>query len=104
MAWLSLLIAGLFEVVWATTMKQSQGFTRLVPSLVTLGAMTASIGFLSFSMRSLPLGTAYAAWTGIGAVGAFAVGCVFLGESLNAPRIIAVLLIVSGLAMMKLGG
>jgi quaternary ammonium compound-resistance protein SugE len=103
MAWIFLLIAGLFEVVWAYTMKQSQGFTRLVPSLVTLGAMLASVGFLSVSMRSLPLGTAYTVWTGIGAVGAFVIGCLFLGESLNLFRVIAAVLIVSGLAMMKLG-
>ncbi len=104
MGWIFLLIAGLFEVVWAYAMKQSQGFTRLAPSLVTITAMIVSVGFLSLSMRSLPLGTAYAVWTGIGAIGAFAAGYFFLGESVNAFRIIAVLLIVSGLAMMKLGG
>jgi quaternary ammonium compound-resistance protein SugE len=100
-AWLILVIAGLFEVVWAFTMKQSEGFTRLWPSVVTLAAMLVSFGLLSWSMRSLPLGTAYAVWTGIGAVGAFVVGIVFLGETANALRLFAALLIVGGLLLMK---
>jgi quaternary ammonium compound-resistance protein SugE len=101
-AWLILVIAGLFEVVWAFSMKQSEGFTRLWPSIVTLAAAWASFVLLSWSMRSLPLGTAYMAWTGIGAVGAFAVGIIFLGETTSASRLIAALLIVSGLLLMKL--
>jgi quaternary ammonium compound-resistance protein SugE len=101
-AWLVLVIAGLFEVVWAFTMKQSGGFTRLWPSIVTLAAMVVSFGLLAWSMRSLPLGTAYTVWTGIGAVGAFVVGVVFLGETANALRVFAALLIVSGLVLMKL--
>jgi quaternary ammonium compound-resistance protein SugE len=101
-AWLVLVIAGLFEVVWAFTMKQSGGFTRLWPSVVTLAAMVVSFGLLAWSMRSLPLGTAYTVWTGIGAVGAFVVGVVFLGETANALRVFAALLIVSGLVLMKL--
>ena len=102
MAWLLLIIAGLFEVVWAFTMKQSEGFTRLWPTVVTLVAMLVSFGLLSWAMRSLPLGTAYTIWTGIGAVGAFVVGIVFLGETASAPRVTAALLIVSGLVLMKL--
>ncbi len=102
MAWLILFIAGLFEVVWAFSMKQSDGFTRLWPTVVTLAAMLVSFGLLSWSMRSLPLGTAYTVWTGIGAVGAFVVGAVFLGETANASRLIAALLIVGGLLLMKL--
>ena len=102
MAWLVLVVAGLFEVVWAFTMKQSGGFTRLWPSVVTLAAMAVSFGLLAWSMRSLPLGTAYTVWTGIGAVGAFVVGVVFLGETANALRLFAALLIVSGLVLMKL--
>ncbi len=102
MAWLILIIAGLFEVVWAFSMKQSEGFTRLWPSVVTFAAMLVSFGLLAWSMRSLPLGTAYTVWTGIGAVGAFIVGILFLGEAANAPRLIAALLIVSGLLLMKL--
>ncbi|MCK9542232.1 MAG: SMR family transporter [Novosphingobium sp.] len=104
MAWIVLFTAGLFEVVWATAMKQSQGFTRLWPSLLTLGAMLVSFGLLAWSMRSLPLGTAYTVWTGIGALGAFVAGIVLFGESLSALRIAAALLIVSGLALMKLSG
>ncbi|WP_191058563.1 quaternary ammonium compound efflux SMR transporter SugE [Geminicoccus harenae] len=102
MAWLILVIAGLFEVVWAFTMKQSEGFTRLWPSVVTIAAMLVSFGLLSWSMRSLPLGTAYTVWTGIGAVGAFLAGIVFLGESVSAMRLLAALLIVGGLLLMKL--
>jgi quaternary ammonium compound-resistance protein SugE len=101
-AWLILVIAGLFEVVWAFSMKQSEGFTRLWPSVVTLAAALASFVLLSWSMRSLPLGTAYMAWTGIGALGAFVVGIIFLGETADASRLIAALLIVSGLLLMKL--
>ncbi|WP_159710729.1 quaternary ammonium compound efflux SMR transporter SugE [Geminicoccus flavidas] len=102
MAWFILVIAGLFEVVWAFTMKQSEGFTRLWPTVVTLVAMVVSFALLSWSMRSLPLGTAYTVWTGIGAVGAFLAGIVFLGESVSAMRLLAALLIVSGLLLMKL--
>lgn len=102
MAWFVLVIAGLFEVVWVFAMKQSAGFTRLWPSVVTLAAMLASFGLLAWSMRSLPLGTAYTVWTGIGAVGAFVVGIVFLGEAASAPRFIAASLIVGGLVLMKL--
>lgn len=83
-------------------MKQSHGFTRLVPSLITLGAMIASFGLLSLAMRSLPLGTAYMIWTGIGALGAFAVGVAFLGEAISPARLAAAALILSGLVMMKL--
>lgn len=101
MAWFYLLIAGALEVVWAFSMKQSQGFTRLVPSVVTLVAMTASFGLLAVAMRSLPLGAAYTIWTGIGAVGAFAVGVLFLGEQLGAMRVLAAVLIVAGLVLMK---
>ena len=102
MAWFLLIIAGLFEVVWAFTMKQSGGFTRLWPSVVTLAAMAVSFGLLAWAMRSLPLGTAYTVWTGIGAVGAFVAGVVFLGEAASAPRVFAALLIVGGLVLMKL--
>lgn len=102
MAWVYLGIAGLLEIVWAFSMKQSEGFTKLAPSLVTLVAMIASFALLSLSMKSLPLGTAYTIWTGIGAVGAFLVGVMLLGEQANAMRIGAAVLIVSGLVLMKL--
>lgn len=104
MAWIILVIAGLLEVVWAFAMKQSEGFTRLWPSLVTLAAMAVSFGLLSWSMRSLPLGTAYTVWTGIGAIGAFVVGIIVLGEAASPMRITAALLIVAGLVLMKLAG
>lgn len=102
MAWIYLFIAGLLEVVWAYFMKQSAGFTRLTPSVITLVTMGASFGLLSLSMRSLPLSVAYTTWTGIGAVGAFVVGVVVLGEALTPMRAIAVTLILAGLVMMKL--
>ena len=101
MPWVYLTIAGLFEIVWAFAMKQSDGFTRPVPTIITIAAMIASFALLSLSMKSLPLGTAYIIWTGIGAVGAFLVGIVLLGEPLSATRILAALLIVAGLALMK---
>ncbi|WP_037282644.1 QacE family quaternary ammonium compound efflux SMR transporter [Rubellimicrobium mesophilum] len=94
--------AGLLEVVWAFSMKQSAGFTRLGPSVVTLVAMIASFALLSVSMRALPLGTAYTIWTGIGAVGAFAIGVLVLGEPASAARLAAAALIVAGLLLMKL--
>lgn len=102
MAWVYLLTAGVLEVVWAFYMKQSEGFSKLGPSVITIVAMIASFALLSISMRSLPLGTAYTIWTGIGAVGAFVVGVVLLGEQLTLMRIGAALLIVSGLVLMKL--
>ena len=102
MAWLSLFIAGLLEIVWAFYMKESAGFTRLWPSIVTVVMMIASFVLLAYSMKFLPLGTAYAIWTGIGSVGAFVVGVVVLGESANAMRVLAAALIVGGIALMKL--
>jgi len=102
MAWIHLLCAGLLEIVWAVAMKQSHGFTRLTPSVITVVGMIASFWLLALAMRTLPLGTAYTIWTGIGAVGAFGVGIAVLGEPLSAMRIGAALLIVSGLVLMKL--
>ena len=101
MAWVLLLVAGLLEVVWAFTMKLSNGFTRPTASIITLLAMIASFVLLSISMRTLPLGTAYTVWTGIGAVGAFLVGIMVLGEPLNSTRLVAAVLIVSGIVLMK---
>jgi quaternary ammonium compound-resistance protein SugE len=101
MAWLVLFVAGLFEVVWAYSMKQSIGFTRLVPSIVTGVAMLISCTLLAWSMKTLPLGTAYTVWTGVGAVGAFIVGVVILKEPVGAGRLAAALLIISGLVLMR---
>lgn len=102
MAWLCLLVAGLLEVVWAVAMKQSDGFSRPIPSIVTVVGMILSFWLLSMAMKSLPLGTAYTIWTGIGAVGAFVLGIVAFGEQLTAGRVTAAVLIVSGLVLMKL--
>ncbi len=101
MAWVYLVLAGILEIVWAFAMKQSHGFTRTWPTVITLVAGIGSFALLSISMRSLPLGSAYAIWTGIGAVGAFVVGIVVLGEQATVMRIGAAVLIVSGLVMMK---
>jgi len=102
MAWIYLLIAGLLEVVWAFSLKASDGFTRLGWSIFTLVAMAASFWLLALAMRSLPLGTAYAIWTGIGALGAFIVGIVVLGEAASLMRIGSAALILAGLVGLKL--
>jgi quaternary ammonium compound-resistance protein SugE len=102
MAWFYLLLAGGLEIVWAFFLKQTDGFTRLGASLITLLALVGSLVFLSLSLRALPLGTAYAIWTGIGAIGTFALGIILLGEPASAMRLAAAGLIVSGLVLMKL--
>jgi quaternary ammonium compound-resistance protein SugE len=102
MAWVLLIFAGLLEVVWAYFMKQSQGFTRLAPGAICILTMIASFVMLSVSMKTLPLGTAYTVWTGIGAVGAFIVGAALLGEQVSAMRVTAAVLIIAGLVLMKL--
>ncbi|ACL57951.1 DMT family transporter [Methylobacterium nodulans] len=102
MAWVVLVLAGLFEIVWAFAMKQSDGFTRPWPTMIMAIAMLLSVGLLAWSMRSLPLGTAYTVWTGIGAVGAFVVGIAVLGETASLLRVLAAVFIVSGLVLMKL--
>jgi quaternary ammonium compound-resistance protein SugE len=102
MAWVLLFIAGLLEIVWASTMKLSDGFTRPLPAAITVLALIASFALLAVAMRELPLGTAYTIWTGIGAIGAFIVGIVFLGEAITPTRLLAAALIVSGIGLMKL--
>jgi quaternary ammonium compound-resistance protein SugE len=102
MAWTILALAGALEIVWAYYMKQSAGFTKLLPSAITLVTMIGSFALLAYSMRTLPLGTAYTIWTGIGAVGAFLVGISALDEQVTAARVVAAILIVSGLLLMKL--
>lgn len=102
MAWFVLVVAGVLEVVWAYSMKQSAGFTRLWPSIITLVGLTTSLLLLSWSMRTLPLGTAYTVWTGIGAIGAFVVGILWLNEPASALRVLAALLIIGGLLLMKI--
>lgn len=100
--WIILIIAGLFEVVWATAMKQSHGFTRPVASVVTVAAMLVSFGLLARAMRVLPLGTAYMVWTGIGAIGAFLVGAAVMNEPVTPARLLAAGLILAGLILIKL--
>lgn len=102
MEWLTLIIAGLFEVGWATAMKYSEGFSRLWPSILTLILMIISFGLLSYSMRELPLGTAYGVWTGIGAVGTVLVGIFFLNESRDWVRLICIALILTGIIGLRL--
>ena len=102
MAWAILILAGIFEIIWAYSMKMSEGFTRLTPSVVTIVFMILSVVLLSISMRTLPLGTAYTVWTGIGAMGSFILGIMVLNEPMTAMRMIAAVLIVSGLVLMKL--
>jgi quaternary ammonium compound-resistance protein SugE len=101
MAWFYLLVAGLLEVVWAFFMKKSDGFSKPLESIITIAAMIASFWLLSLAMRVLPLGTSYTIWTGIGAVGAFILGIIWLGESASPLRVAAALLIVAGLALMR---
>lgn len=102
MPWIYLAVAGVLEVVWAYFMKQSAGFTKPVESAVTIVAMIASFTLLALAMKALPLGTSYAIWTGIGAVGAFIVGIVWLGESANLMRIASAGLILAGIIGLKL--
>jgi quaternary ammonium compound-resistance protein SugE len=102
MHWILLFFAGLFEIGWAVGLRYSDGWTRLIPSLLTLAAMAVSFALLSLALRGLPLGTAYAVWTGIGAVGTAIVGMLFLGETLSLLRISSILLIVIGLLGLKL--
>ena len=101
MAWIYLIIAGMLEVVWAYAMKLSEGFSRPGPTVVTILAMIASFWLLAVAMRTIPLGTSYVIWTGIGAVGAFVVGIAVLGEPASALRVVAAVLITSGLVLMK---
>lgn len=102
MAWLLLLIAGLLEIGWAVGLKYTEGFTRLVPSALTLLCMTASIGMLGLALKTLPMGTAYAVWTGIGAVGTAILGIVLFGDPASAARIGCIGLIVAGIVGLKL--
>ena len=102
MAWVLLLIAGLLEVGWAVGLKYTEGFTRLVPSVLTLLSMTASVGMLALALKTLPMGTAYAVWTGIGAVGTAILGIVLFGDPAGFARIACIGLIVAGIVGLKL--
>lgn len=102
MSWLILFIAGLLEVVWAVGLKYTHGFSRLIPSAITIVAMVVSMALLSWAMKTLPVGTAYAVWTGIGAVGAAIAGIVLLGESASPMRVASLACIVIGIIGLKL--
>ena len=102
MAWFYLVLAGLLEIVWAVAMKQSQGFTRIWPTGIMIVGMIASFWLLALAMRTLPLGTSYTIWVGIGAVGAFIVGIVLFGEPVTPARLLAAGLIIAGIITMKL--
>lgn len=102
MAWIILVIAGLFEVAWAIGLKYTEGLTRLWPTVGMILAMIVSLWLLGIAMKSLPVGTAYAVWVGVGAVGTVLLGIVLLGEPANAPRLISVALIVAGIIGLKL--
>jgi quaternary ammonium compound-resistance protein SugE len=102
MAWVYLLLAGLFEIVWALGLKYTEGFTRLMPSLWTVASMAVSFLFISLALKSLPLGTAYAVWTGIGAAGTALLGIYMFGEPASVLRLACIGLIVSGILGLKL--
>jgi quaternary ammonium compound-resistance protein SugE len=102
MNWAILVVAGLFEVGWAIGLKYTVGFTRLWPSVWTVLAMIISLGLLGIAMKTLPVGTAYSVWVGVGAVGTVVLGIALLGESASLPRIISVALIVAGIVGLKL--
>lgn len=103
MAWIVLVIAGLFEVGWAIGLKYTEGFTRLWPTVGTVGAMAVSLYLLGIAMKTLPVGTAYSVWVGVGSVGTVILGVVLLGEPANNARIISVALIIAGIIGLKLG-
>ncbi len=102
MAWVYLVIAGVFEIVWAVGLKYTEGFTKLMPSVITIAAMAMSFLFLSQALKSLPVGTAYAVWTGIGAAGTALLGIALFGESREVLRILCLSLIVIGIIGLKL--
>jgi quaternary ammonium compound-resistance protein SugE len=101
-AWLVLVVAGLFEVAWAIGLKYTEGFTRFWPSAATVAAMVFSVVLLGWAMRSLPVGTAYAVWTGIGAVGTVALGIFLFGEPATVARLARVAMILAGIVGLKL--
>ena len=104
MPWLILFFAGLLEIAWAIGLKASHGFTRPLPSLFTVITLAASMVLLAWAMRSLPVGTAYAVWTGIGSVGTVLLGIAFFGESANPVRLLCIALIVAGILGLKFAG
>ncbi len=102
MTWMILILAGLLEVAWAVGLKYTVGFTRLIPSVLTVLAMVASVGLLGLALRNLPLGTAYAIWTGIGTVGTVIFGIVVLNEPASVARLVCIAMIVAGILGLKM--
>ena len=102
MAWLTLIVAGIFEIGWAIGLKYTDGFTRLWPSIWTIVSMIISLGLLGLAMKSLPVGTAYAVWVGVGAVGTVLLGIVLFGEPANTARLVSASLILAGIVGLKL--
>lgn len=102
MAWIYLFVAGILEIAWAIGLKYTEGFSRLWPSVITIGAMIASFGLLAQALKTIPVGTGYAVWTGIGAAGTAIIGMLFLGESREVLRIVCIVLIVAGVLGLKL--
>jgi len=102
MAWAILIVAGIFEVGWAIGLKYTEGFTRLIPSALTIASMAVSLGLLGLALKTLPLGTAYAVWTGIGTIGTALLGIALFGESASALRLASIGLIVAGIVGLKL--
>lgn len=102
MAWIVLVLAGLFEVGWAVGLKYTDGFTRLTPTFLTLVSMTLSVGLLGIALKTLPLGTGYAVWTGVGTIGTVLLGIYLFGESVDAMRLVCIAMIVAGIAGLKL--
>jgi len=102
MLWGALLVAGLFEIAWAVGLKYTEGFSRLWPSVGTLAAMAVSFGLLSYALKTLPVGTAYAIWTGIGAIGTAIVGIMLLGESASPARLLCIAMIGAGIVGLKM--
>ncbi|MGE0714164.1 MAG: quaternary ammonium compound efflux SMR transporter SugE [Alphaproteobacteria bacterium] len=102
MAWITLVVAGLFEIGWAVGLKYTEGFTRLWPTVATATSMIVSLGLLGLALRTLPLGTAYAVWTGVGTVGTALLGIALFGESADALRLACIALIVAGIVGLKL--
>lgn len=102
MAWLVLLVAGICEIGWAVGLKYTEGFSRLVPSVLTVGAMVVSLILLGIALKTLPVGTGYAVWTGIGAVGTAILGIILFGESMEPMRLASIALIVAGIVGLKL--
>ena len=102
MAWVFLVLAGLLEIAWAVGLKTSDGFSRVWPALLSVAGIAGSLGLLALSLRAIPLGTAYAAWTGIGIVGTAVVGIIAYGEPATAARIVALAMIIVGIAMLEL--